>query len=54
VEMVGEVGFGLLLVVGAGLKSRRRRRTSEKDRIYHIFNTKEKGCLEGLPLRCLL
>ena len=40
----GEGGFELLLLdAGAGLKSRRRRRTREKDRIYRILNTKEKG-----------
>ena len=34
VEVVGEFELELQLVAGAGLKSRRRRRTSEKDRIY--------------------
>ena len=50
------VGFELLLVAGAGLKSRRRRRTSEKDRIYDRLNSKEKGIFffEGIPLLCLL
>lgn len=47
-EMVGEVEFELLLVVGAGLKSRRRRRTREKDRIYDILSTKERGLLGWL------
>ena len=44
----GRVGFELLLVAGAGLKSRRRRRTREKDRIYHIVNTKEDKRLLGM------
>lgn len=45
-EMDGEVGFELVLVAGAGLKSRRRRRTREKDRIYQIVNTKEKNYIQ--------
>ena len=47
-EIDGEVGFELLLVAGAGVKSRRRRRTREKDRIHHIVNTKEDKRVFGM------
>ena len=47
-EIDGEVGFELLLVAGAGVKSRRQRRTREKDCIYHIVNTKEEKRVFGM------
>ena len=47
-EIDGEVVFELLLVAGAGLKSRRRRRTREKDLIYHMLKTKEEKGLFGM------
>ena len=53
-EIDGVVGFELLLVAGAGLKSRRRRRTREKDRIYDMFKPKKRDCLKCLRLLCLL
>ena len=49
--MDGEAGFELLLVAGAGLKSRRRRRTRNKDRIYHILNLSSGVCAYLKPLK---
>jgi hypothetical protein len=54
--MDGEVGFGLLLAVGAGLKADDKEEQARRIASTHntqYYNRKEE-CLKGLPLLCLL